>query len=108
MRRRLRGNRPAAGPASCTFRLWKWETRCSMLSARSEEKGLPTQFAKREKHETPRFYQGHRIGRRGRVHACRTGDRAIDAGNQMAHADKLAEVARHALRRRRDDVQEGC
>ena len=29
----------------------------------------------------------------------RTGDRAVDAGHQMAHADKLAEVARYDLRR---------
>ena len=33
------------------------------------------------------------------------GDRAVDAGAQMAHDNELAEVARHALRRRGADVQ---
>src|ERR1039457_7169619 len=45
---------------------------------------------------------GHR---RCRGRGCFAGDRAVDAGDQMAHDHELAEVARHALRRRRNDVQ---
>src|SRR5450759_4210029 len=44
----------------------------------------------------------HRLCR-GR--GCFAGDRAVDAGDQMAHDHELAEVARHALRRHRNDVQ---
>src|ERR1017187_2719411 len=44
----------------------------------------------------------HRLCR-GR--GCFAGDRAVDAGDQMAHDHELAEVARHALRRRRNHVQ---
>src|SRR5207248_7095958 len=36
-----------------------------------------------------------------------TGDRAVDAGDQMAHADELAEIARYTLWRCRDDGQGG-
>src|ERR1035437_9057062 len=44
---------------------------------------------------------GHR---RCRGRGCFAGDRAVDAGDQMAHDHELAEVARHALRRLRNDV----
>ena len=41
------------------------------------------------------------IGRGRRGDDCGAGDRAVDAGTQVAHDGELAEVARHALRRRR-------
>ena len=64
---------------------------------------------RKSSNETTRLYQGHRNWRRGgRRNGRRAGDRAIDARNQMAHADKLAEIARHPLRRRRDDGQGRC
>ena len=57
-------------------------------------------------HETERFPQGHRYRRRRRSSARSTGHRAVDAGNQMAIHDELAEVARHALRRGRADGED--
>ena len=61
----------------------------------------------RIRHETSSISEGSRRGR-CRVHRGRgAGDRAVDADDQMAHAVQLAEVARHDLRRRRDDVQGG-
>ena len=45
------------------------------------------------------------LGVAGAATHCRAGDRAVDAGDQMAHDVELAEVARHALWRRRDDRQ---
>src|SRR3954471_3358658 len=58
-------------------------------------------------HEATGFYQGHRTWRCRRSRGGRAGDRAIDAGDQMAHADELAEVARYAVWRRRDDGKDG-
>src|SRR5258708_20246312 len=57
--------------------------------------------------EATRLYQGHRNERGGRCNDRGTGDRTIDAGDQMAHAHQLAEVAGHAVWRRRDDGQGG-
>src|SRR3954449_11548589 len=56
-------------------------------------------------HEEKGLSQGHRHKRGGRGNLGRTGDRAVDAGDQVAHADELAEVARHAVWRRRHDDQ---
>ena len=87
---------------------WKSRTGCSMLARKPRHEGWhDTQSPREEFNETTRLSQGHRIGRRGRRDDRRAGDRAIDAGDQMAHADELAEIARHALWRRRDDGQGG-
>ena len=56
-------------------------------------------------HEAKRLSQGHRYWRRGRRNAGGAGDRAVDAGDQMAPDDELAEIARHAVGRRRGDGQ---
>ena len=87
---------------------WKSRTGCSML-----KESLDTKADRKASHhqgefnEASRFYQGHRNRRRGGSGHRRAGDRAVDAGDQMAHADELAEVARHAVWRRRDDGQGG-
>ena len=86
---------------------WKSGTGCSMLAGSLDTKADTTHHQGKEFNEAKRLYQGHRIGRGGRGDDCRAGDRAIDAGNQMAHDDELAEIARHAVRRRRDDGQGG-
>ncbi len=68
-------------------------------SRRLQNNAIP----KGRNHETQRFYQGHRFGRGGRGYRRSARDCAIDAGDQMAHDHELAEVARHAAWRRRDD-----
>src|ERR1700722_782172 len=59
-------------------------------------------------HETTRFYQGRRIGRGGRGDDGGAGDRAVDAGDQMALDGKLAEIAGYAVWRRGADGEGGC
>src|SRR5439155_279870 len=50
--------------------------------------------------EEKRLHQSHRTRRSGCSDIRGSGDRATVAGDQMAHADELAENARHALWRR--------
>ena len=56
--------------------------------------------------ETSSIHEGRR-SRRCRQRGRRAGHRAVDAGAQMAHDHELAEVARHAVRRRGNDGQGG-
>ena len=50
------------------------------------------------------FLKAAGVGLAASTRGRRAGHRAIDAGDQVAHAVQLAEVARHDLRRRRHDV----
>ena len=59
-------------------------------------------------HEAKRFSQSYRYWCRGRSHDGGAGDCAVDAGDQVAPDGELAEVARHAVGRRRDDGQARC
>ena len=69
--------------------------------------GLATKACQGGCNETTRLYQGHRFGCRGGCHHRRAGDRAVDAGDQMAHDDELAEIAGYHAWRRRADGQGG-
>src|SRR5258708_18593611 len=79
---------------------WKLGPGCSMLVASLKTKA---NNRGRKNHETQRFHQGHRIGRCGCSDDRGAGNRAVDAGDQMATDGELAEVARYALWRRRID-----
>ncbi|MGY4442572.1 hypothetical protein ACVW04_005391 [Bradyrhizobium sp. LM2.3] len=86
---------------------WKSDETCSMLASKPRQEGPSSQSIRVGNHEKKRLHQGNRAWCGGCRDARGSSHRAIDARDQMAHADELAEITRYALWRRRDDGQDG-
>ena len=115
---RIRGGRPQAGPFVLVGHgpmrlynfgrtradwIWPGELRHGSGQLRTADNcagaGHPPKKPGRDSDETSSISQGRRC-RPCRDRGRRAGYRAIDAGDQVAHDHKLAEVARHVVRRR--------
>jgi TRAP-type mannitol/chloroaromatic compound transport system substrate-binding protein len=62
------------------------------VAHKPRHEGWLTPSPEEEFNEATRLYQGYGVRRCRRRNRCSAGDRAVDARNQMAHADKLAEI----------------